>query len=142
MQFLGVLLALLLAACNAGTGADAGAGGDLTLSIATPADDDEVVAPIEIQLESSVPLGAPETGNHHVHLYFDTDISSAEYQMVYGDSAEVDRELTPGEHTLIASLRNADHSDAGPSHSISVMVTGEGGVESAPEPTDAGFDDY
>lgn len=95
--------------------------------------------PFDIQLESNVPLGPPDTGNHHVHFYFDSDISSADYQLVYGDSAPVERELAAGEHTIIASLRNADHSDAGPSQEITVNVTGgsggDGASESEPAPS-------
>jgi hypothetical protein len=131
----GAAIALVLSACN--VGAEPGAGDDLTLSIATPTDGAEVSLPFEVELESNVELGAPDTGNHHAHLYFDTDISSEDYDMVYGTTAEVTRELEPGEHTIIASLRNADHSDAGPSQEITVTVTagdGDGGDASESEP--------
>jgi hypothetical protein len=131
----GATIALVLAACNVGAGP--GAGDDLTLSIATPIDGAEVSVPFEVELESNVELGAPDTGNHHAHLYFDTDISSEDYDLVYGTTAEVARELEAGEHTIIASLRNADHSDAGPSQEITVTVTageGDGGDASESEP--------
>ncbi|MGH2445952.1 MAG: hypothetical protein ACRDGD_07930 [Candidatus Limnocylindria bacterium] len=133
-----VAVAILLTACAAGSGAGAG-DGDLALSIASPADGAEVSVPFDVQLDSSVPLGTPDTGNHHVHFYFDTDISSADYQLVYGETGEVTRELEPGEHTIIASLRNADHSDAGPSEEITVVV-GDGETETddaEPEPSSA-----
>jgi hypothetical protein len=134
---LGVLATLVLAACNPGAGADP------TLTIVSPADGDELAMTFEIQVESNVPLGAPETGNHHVHFYFDTDISSPDYQIVYGSSATVEPDLTPGQHTIIVSLRNADHSDAGPSQEITVNVTGgDGATESEPAPSDPGADDY
>lgn len=143
-------LVLLLAAC-APSVEGAGADGDLSLDIATPADRAEIAAPIEVQLDASVPLGEPETGNHHVHLYFDTDIGSEDYQLVYADSAVVERELSPGEHTIIASLRNADHSDAGPTSEITITVADDGGTGSdadedaggesaAPASDDGGFD--
>ena len=136
---LGATLALVLAACS--PAADAGAGDDLTLSIATPADGAEVSVPFDITVESNVEIGPPETGNHHVHFYFDTDISSPDYQLVYANSETVDRELAPGEHTIIASLRNADHSDAGPMQEITVTVAGDGeggeGDASESEPSSA-----
>ena len=139
---------IVLAACSPTSGGQAD--GDLALDIVTPTDGAEVAQGFEIQVESSVPLGEPETGNHHVHFYFDTDVTDADYQLVYADAAAVDRELTPGEHTIIVSLRNADHSDAGVADEITVTVgedagsggggDGSGGDGSAP-PTDDGSGD-
>ena len=126
-------LALVLAACNVGGGSvNTAENGELRLNVVTPEDGASVSMPFEILAESSVPLGEPETGNHHLHFYFDTDINSPDYQIVYGNAAEVDRELTPGEHTIIVSLRNADHSDAGPNQEITVNV----GEPGAPGETD------
>jgi hypothetical protein len=86
-----VALALVAQGC-----AGAGTGGDLTvrtaaaqplaLHIAAPSADTEVSLPFEVQLESSVPLGSPETGLHHVHLYFDQTTPDGPYDLVYGDS--------------------------------------------------------
>jgi hypothetical protein len=132
-------MALVLVACNPGTGTDSGSS-DLTLSISSPTDGAQVSVPFEVTLESNVTLDAPETGEHHVHLYFDTDTSSDDYDLVYGTTAEVTRDLAPGEHTIIASLRNADHSDAGPSQQISVTVAAGDGGESTPPPDDGGYD--
>jgi hypothetical protein len=134
-------IGLILVAC-ARVGSGAGAGGELTLSVVSPSDGAEVSIPFEVELESSVPLGDPETGDHHVHLYFDADTSSDDYDLVYDTTAEVTRELAPGDHTIIASLRNADHSDAGPSEEFTVTVapgTG-GGDASTPPPDDGGYD--
>lgn len=138
-------LALVLAACNVGGGSvNTAENGQPTLKVVTPADGAVVSAPFEIRVESNVPLGEPETGNHHVHFYFDTDINSPDYQIVYGDAAQVDRELTPGEHTIIVSLRNADHSDAGPQQTITVDVGGgtDGGSAAPAAPSDSGAVDY
>ncbi|MGH2445966.1 MAG: hypothetical protein ACRDGD_08000 [Candidatus Limnocylindria bacterium] len=144
---IGAAIAILLTACAAGSGSGAGDDdGDLALSIASPADGAEVSVPFDVQLDASVALGTPDTGNHHVHFYFDTDISSAEYEMVFDDAAQVARELAPGEHTIIASLRNADHSDAGPSQEITVVVgdseTDDAEPEPSSAPTEADFYDY
>ena len=135
-------LALVVGACDAyalggggsSAGGGGGAGGDLTLSIAAPTDGTEVSIPFDVTLESDVALGAPESGNHHVHLYFDTDIGSSDYELVYGPTAQVTRELAPGEHTIIASLRNADHSDAGASQTMTVVVADAGGAGANPLP--------
>lgn len=122
----GILVTLAVAAC--GIGAQAGVDGDTgdaagaTLSIATPADGAEVSIPFDVQLDSSVPLGEPETGNNHAHLYFDTSTDSGDYDIVYGNSWQVTRELAPGTHTIIAALANPDHSLAGPTQTITVTV--------------------
>jgi catechol 2,3-dioxygenase-like lactoylglutathione lyase family enzyme len=126
---------VVLAACNPTSGGEANDA--LALEIVTPADGAEVEQNFEIQVESSVPLGEPETGNHHIHFYFDTDVTDADYQLVYADGAAVDRELPPGEHTIIVSLRNADHSDAGVSDEITVTV-GDGGTGDGAAPASDG----
>lgn len=119
------IASLVLAACNAAGGS--GANGDLTIEVTSPTDGAEVSVPFEVQIDSNVPLGPPESGNHHAHLYYDTDISSADYDLVYGNTFEVTRELQPGPHTIIASLRNADHSDAGPNQTFEItVVVGDG----------------
>ena len=95
--------------------------------------------------DSNVPLDDPSTGEHHVHLCLDgadCDVES-EYSLVYGDTFEI-TDLEPGEHTIEASLRNADHTDAGPSDEITVIVGG-GGTGSDPDTgsggdNDGGFD--
>ena len=138
------IVAIVLAGCRPGAGGG-GAGGDLTLSITSPANGAEVSVPFNVELESNVEFGAPDTGNHHVHLYFDADVGSEDYEMVFGTTAEVTRDLAPGEHRIVASLRNADHSDAGPTQEITVtVVEGDGASdgEGSPSPTsdDGGID--
>jgi hypothetical protein len=124
-----VLVALVLAACSPAAGGPGGES-DLTLSVAAPSDGGAVSVPFEVDLETSLPIGPPESGAHHVHLYFDTDVSSPDYDLVYEEPFQVTRELTPGEHTIIASLRNPDHSDAGVSETFAISV-GEAGSVSA-----------
>jgi hypothetical protein len=134
---LALALAFVVGACDAyalGGGGSSSIGGDLTLSVAAPTDGAEVSIPFDVTLESNVALGSPESGNHHVHLFFDTDAASSEYELVYGPTVQVTRELAPGEHTIVASLRNADHSDAGVSQTITVVVAGAGGSGASPVP--------
>jgi hypothetical protein len=114
-----VAFALLAAAC--GGEATAGGGGSATFDIKAPADGAEVGSPFTVEIASDVALGDPSTGDHHVHLCFDGGNCDTEYSLVYGSTFEVDG-LTPGEHTIEASLRNADHSDAGVSDTITVTV--------------------
>jgi hypothetical protein len=133
------LIGIVLVACSPGVGPG---DGDMSLSISSPTDGADVSVPFEIELESNVPLGAPETGGQHAHLYFDSDTNSEDYDMVYGTTAEVTRQLAPGEHTITASLRNADHSDAGASQQITVTVLAGDGAGSTPPPPDDGGYDY
>jgi hypothetical protein len=142
MRTLAIALALafVVGACDAyaqgggGGSSSGGGGGGLTLSVAAPADGAEVSIPFDVTLESNVTLGTPDSGNYHVHLYFDADTSSSDYDLVYGSTVQVTRELGPGEHTIIASLRNADHSDAGESQTITVVVAGAGDGGASPVP--------
>jgi hypothetical protein len=117
-------LSLLAAACSNNSSASAG-GGD-TLSISSPAAGAKVSEPFTVTLSSNQALGDPSTGDDHVHLCFDgASCDSGSYQLVYGDSAQVDG-LSPGQHTIEASLRHADHSAVGPTASITITVTGAG----------------
>ena len=116
-------LSVVAAACS--SNASAGGGGD-TLSVAAPADGAKVSEPFTVNLTSNQALGDPSTGDDHVHLCFDgASCDSGSYQIVYGATAQV-KGLSPGQHTIEASLRHADHSAAGPTATITVTVTGAG----------------
>ena len=123
-------LAFVVGACDVyaqGGVTSGGAGSDgLTLSVAAPADGAEVSVPFDVTVETSVVIGPPESGNHHLHLYFDGGTDSADYDIAYSNPVQVSRELAPGEHTIIVSLRNPDHSDAGLSQTITIVVAGSG----------------
>ena len=124
-------LALVAAACAKSSNSGSGASGGLSLKISSPTDGSSVSEPFTLTVDSSVPLGDPSTGDHHVHLCFDGASCDTEYQLVYGDTFQVTA-LPSGKHTIEASLRNADHSPAGPTATITVTVTG--GAKS-PSPT-------
>lgn len=126
---LGVLvLALAAAACSNGASASSG-GGKPTVTITSPSDGATVSSPFTVKLDASVPLGAPSTGDDHVHLCFDGASCSAQYTIVYGTSKVINN-LSQGQHTIEASLRNADHSDTGVSVTITVTVS-SGGTSSS-----------
>jgi hypothetical protein len=120
------VIAMVAAACSDAAGGNAG---EQTIAIASPADGATVSIPFDVQLESSVPIGEPETGNHHAHLYFDTDTDAADYDIVYTNTWQVTRDLAPGEHTIIVALANPDHSLAGPTQEIHVTVSADGGSD-------------
>ncbi|MGH9287753.1 MAG: hypothetical protein ACRD0V_05580 [Acidimicrobiales bacterium] len=127
-------LALLAAACSGDddtvTGGDSGGGGgdgDMTISIADPADGATVEPGFQVEVDPSVDVGEPDTGLHHVHLYYDGNQSDGEYDIVYSvdEPWTVDRDLSPGEHSIEAFIANADHSLTDASDEITVSV-GEG----------------
>lgn len=136
---IGLAVALVAAACGGAT-QGGGAPGDATIGFASPADGSSVTIPFDVQLDASVPLGDPESGNHHAHLYFDSSTDSNDYDIVYGTSWQVTRALAPGEHTIIVALANPDHSLAGPTREVHVTVAGDGGeVAPTPSPSDGGL---
>lgn len=126
-----------------------GAGGDeASIAIASPADGDEVGRSFDLALDAGVPLGEPDTGRHHVHLYYDGNTQDGEYDLVYDASFTVDR-LGPGEHTVEAVIANADHSLTEARDQITLTVTdepagaggGPGGSDGTDADTDATDDD-
>lgn len=121
-----VAFALVAAACSAGAGQGSNAA-NATIGFVTPSDGATVSIPFDVQLEASEPLGETSTGNRHAHIYFDTDTSAADYDIVYGTTWQVTRDLEPGEHKLIVALANPDHSLAGPTQEITVTVEAGGG---------------
>jgi len=127
------VVTLLAAACG---DASAGGSGSLSLEISSPSDGAQVSSPFTVTVESDVALDDPSTGEHHVHLCLDGADCDAEYQLVYGNTFEVG-DLPPGEHTIEASLRNADHSDAEVTDEITVTV-GEGGTGTGGDAGDDG----
>ena len=140
-----MLFALLAASCGGGEssngdgggGSVAGGGGGANgFGISTPEDGADVSNPFTIEFSSDDELGAPETGKMHVHLIYDG--KSEDYVIVNGTSFEIDG-LGDGEHTITASLRNADHSAAGPEDEITVSVSGSGSGDGGEE--DGGDDD-
>jgi hypothetical protein len=132
------LVALLATACGGGedTGASGGANG--SFAIASPSDGAEVSTPFTLRVSSSAELGPTDTGAHHFHVFFDGDDSN--YEVVESERFEV-TELSPGQHTITASLRNADHSAASAEAEITVEVIAGGGEDPA-EDAESDPDDY
>ena len=78
-------------------------------------------------------IGEPDTGLHHVHLYYDGNTADGEYDLVYEPRFTVDR-LDPGEHTIEAVIANADHSLTDARTEITVTVGDAAGGGRAPPP--------
>lgn len=128
-------LALVAVGCSKkaspSSGGTTSAGGSTsTFSISAPSDGASVSEPFTLKVDAGQPLGDPSTGNDHVHLCFDGADCSVDYKIMYTDSMQL-TDLSPGQHTIEASLRNPDHSPAGPTATITVTVTG-GAASSSP----------
>ena len=118
-----VPVAVLAAACGGDNDAATATGDDgTTLSITAPSDGAEVSVPFTVEIDSSEEIGATDTGLHHVHVYWDGDESA--FTLVETDSVEI-TDAPEGQHTLTASLHNADHTPAGVEVDITLTV-GEG----------------
>ncbi|MFP3902190.1 MAG: hypothetical protein ACLFXM_15150 [Acidimicrobiia bacterium] len=138
----GASMLLLATACGddgedaATAGAGGGSGDDLTITIEAPGDGSEVSTPFDLEMDASVPLGEPDTGRHHVHVYYDGNTDDGEYDLVFEEAHSVDRKLGEGAHTIEAVIANADHSLTSASDEVTVMVGG-GGAGGSDAGTDA-----
>ncbi len=118
---------------------------DLTVQIVEPADGAEIAPPFTLELDVGVDIGPPESGLHHVHLFFDGEM--ANFEIVDSETWEVSADsdalagLEPGEHVLNVTLNTAEHEPVGAEDEIGVTLTGTGG-ESSDSPSDSPGDPY
>jgi hypothetical protein len=124
---------VLVAGCgedsdSSARGSEPAAGAALTISIDAPTDGAEVPGEFEVDLSPSVEVGEPDTGLHHVHLFYDGKTAEGEYDLLFAPTAMVTG-LAPGEHTIEAVIVNADHSPTDARAEITVNVTGAAGSE-------------
>jgi hypothetical protein len=126
-----VALALVVAAC--GSDSSSASSGPASIRITAPSEGASVPQRFTLRLESSLPIGRPSTGRHHVHLYYDGNRTTnmADYDIVYGSSFTVTR-LSPGHHTIEAVVANADHSTTTTRDEISVDVAAASGATGGP----------
>jgi hypothetical protein len=114
----------------------------LSLSIDAPADGAEVGGQFNVVMTPSVEVGPPDSGLHHVHLYYDGNTAEGAYDMVFGASATVTG-LDRGEHLIEAVIVNADHSPTDARAEITVNVAdGEGGTTPAVATTFPAYGGY
>jgi hypothetical protein len=135
----GAAVAVLLAGCGMINSAPGGTdGGASTISITEPTADSTVTQPFTLKVETSVELGPPESGRHHVHLTFDG--REDDYTVEPDGELTIDG-LSPGRHTIKVTLQHADHSPAGAQAEIAVTV-GDGTAPASPEDPGSGIDGY
>jgi hypothetical protein len=120
-----------------GSAGGTAAAGGMSITIDEPSDGAEVSGEFTVSMTPSVEVGEPETGLHHIHLYYDGDTDEGDYDIVYSDSTTVTRPLDPGEHTIEAVIANADHSLTDASTEITVNVTESGGAGGTGDTTPA-----
>lgn len=144
-----LILAVLAAACGDGSSTTSAsgsgaAGNNLSIRITQPADGADVTLPFDVALDSSVPVGKPDTGLHHIHIYYDGNTNEGDYDIVYSVDKPwtVERSLEPGEHTIEAVIANADHSLTDARQEITVNVTGAAEGGGATTTTDGGGGPY
>lgn len=126
-----VALALAATAAGCGSGTDTASAGSDDLTITSPSDGATVRVPFTLTWEASVPLGPPDSGKDHVHVFVDGQEN--DYTVVGGTRFRL-KDLSPGEHEVQISLQHADHSPVGPESTIDVTVEGGG----SPSPDDDG----
>jgi hypothetical protein len=138
---------------GSGGGSGGGSGDDLSIDVVSPEDGATVGDTFEVEVDTSVDIGEPDTGLHHVHLYYDGNETEGEYDLVYDPTFTVERDLSPGEHTVDAVIANADHSLTDARDEFTINVEGDAagsggggtGTTDTTEPTtaeDDGGDDY
>jgi hypothetical protein len=130
-----VTLGLALVACGdddggasteSGSGSnDSNSGSGTAVQIVSPTDGGTIEPNFDIELESDEEIGETDTGNFHFHVFVDGD--EEDYEIVYSTSQSIERNLSPGEHTIEAALANPDHSLVGDDARDQITVTvGEG----------------
>lgn len=95
--------------------------------ITSPANGAKVGSSFPLMFRSSVPIGALETGEDHVHVVVDGNTS--DFTVVTARKTMVTN-LSPGKHTVGITLQHADHSSAGAQDQVTVMVAKGAGMKS------------
>ena len=103
---------------SASSGSNAGSSGP-TLTIVSPATGASVTAPFMLKVSSDETIGAPSTGDDHLHVFID---GSSSYKVMTSDQMKITG-LSKGQHTILVTLNHADHSPAGKKATVTVDVT-------------------
>jgi hypothetical protein len=125
------ILALLAMTTPTACTPEATASSKHTLAVIEPVTTSSVTVPFTVKVATNVRLGTPESGDFHVHLYFDDNVN---HYIVMTDPTQVVSDAPVGVHVMHLSLRNANHSAAGVETSIQVQI-GAGGSVATPSPT-------
>jgi hypothetical protein len=133
------VLALVGAACSSDS---SGASTIDDVKITAPAQGATVGESFNVDVDTSAPIGEPDTGRQHLHFYYDVEPGAEDYDLVYKLPFKT-RQLSPGEHTVHVVVANADHSITDVRQDLTVTVEpgatgggsgGNGGGEPAPVP--------
>jgi hypothetical protein len=130
---IGVAMLATLAACTGTSGTTGGDSGKLSVIVVEPISGATVSTPFTVKVDSSVPLGPSESGQHHVHIWFDD--SESDYLIVESNTTQI-TDAHSGQHTMHVSLRNANHSPAGAEATTPITIGIGGGP--VPSPSAAG----
>ena len=90
------------------------------VTITSPQSGAKVGSSFPLTYTSSVPIGALETGEDHVHVVIDGNTN--DFTVVTAHKYMV-KNLSPGKHTVGITLQHADHSPAGAQDQVTVMVS-------------------
>jgi hypothetical protein len=132
-------IALLAAACSSDSGSASTGGASPTVAITSPSDGAAVDRSFDVDLAVNFPIGPPDTGRDHVHLYYDGNRAEGQYGIAYQKSFTVTG-LSPGRHEIEAVVAHADHSTTD-THSKTITVdvaSGRTGAGTGSTPTTSG----
>jgi hypothetical protein len=131
------VLALVGAACGDDS---SGASTIDEIEVTAPADGATVGESFDVDVDTSAPIGEPDTGRQHLHFYYDVEPGAEDYDIVYAVPFTT-RELAPGEHTIHVVVANGDHSNTDVRQEFTVIVEpgatgsdGDDGGGEAPTP--------
>jgi hypothetical protein len=112
-----VAAALVLAESTAGPATAA----PMRIRVVSPHDGATVTPNFTVRIATNVAIGEPDTGRHHIHLYWDGQRAEGRYDIVYAKTFRK-KGLAPGRHRLEAVIANADHSTTSTHQSLVVKV--------------------
>jgi hypothetical protein len=126
------ILALLAATTPAACTQEVTSSAKPTLAVSEPGTSAAVSVPFTVKVSTNVRLGTPESGDYHVHIYFDDNVN--QYIVMTSDTAQI-TSAPAGVHMLHLSLRHANHSAAGVETAIQVTIGGAGAASPKPSPS-------
>jgi hypothetical protein len=98
-----------------------------SVTITSPKNAAKVGTSFPVMFKTSVPIGALDTGEDHVHVVVDGNTN--DFTVVTAHKTMVTN-LSPGKHTVGITLQHADHSAAGAQDQVTVMVAKGAGAMS------------
>jgi hypothetical protein len=116
---------------------------DMTIHVTSPRNKAVVPRTFTVRIATNVAIGPPDTGRHHIHLYWDGERAEGKYDIVYTKTFRK-KGLAPGVHHLDAVIANADHSTTSAHQKLEVTVrkaaaTAGSGRTSTTTPANGGY---